>query len=117
MNWSAFEMELVPLAVVTVTFTVPEPAGAMAVIDAEELTVTFVAAASPNATVAPGTKFDPVMVTAVPAEPDEVLRAETVGSAPIDMLPTKHASPWATTDDAEKLPPRERPEPTRALGA
>ena len=63
---------------VTVTFTVPAlPAGVVAVMLVLLTTTTFVAAALPNVTVAPETKFVPVMVTAVPP-PVEPLFGETV---------------------------------------
>jgi hypothetical protein len=52
---------------VTVTVTAPAlPAGVVAVMDVPLTTTTLVAAAVPNVTVAPATKFVPVMVTAVP---------------------------------------------------
>jgi len=52
---------------VTVTVTAPTlPAGVVAVIVVAFTTVTPVAAAPPNVTVAPAAKFVPVMVTAVP---------------------------------------------------
>jgi hypothetical protein len=52
---------------VTVTVTAPAaPAGVVAVIDVLLTTATFVAAVLPNVTVAPATKFVPVIVTAVP---------------------------------------------------
>ena len=51
---------------VTVTFTVPDPAGVVAVIDVAEFTVTPDAALPPKATVSPDAKFVPVTVTAVP---------------------------------------------------
>jgi hypothetical protein len=44
----------VPPAVLTVTSTVPVPAGDVAVIWVEEFTVELVAAIEPNDTVAPG---------------------------------------------------------------
>ena len=50
MNWSAADVAEVPPAVVTVTSTVPVPAGEVAVIWVAELTVTPVAAAAPNVT-------------------------------------------------------------------
>ena len=58
-----------PLCPLTVTATVTAPvlpAGVVAVIDVLLTTTTFVAAALPNVTVAPDTKFVPVIVTAVP---------------------------------------------------
>jgi hypothetical protein len=52
---------------VTLTVTAPAlPAGVVAVIDVLLTTTTFVAAVAPNVTVAPATKFAPVIVTAVP---------------------------------------------------
>jgi hypothetical protein len=52
---------------VTVTVTAPAAcAGVVAVIDVLLTTTTFVAAFVPNVTVAPETKFVPVIVTAVP---------------------------------------------------
>ena len=68
----AAAVTLVPPAVVTVTFTVPEPAGAMAVIWVELLTVKLVAGAPPKLTAVtmelPITlvKLAPVMVTEYP---------------------------------------------------
>src|SRR5579863_2341353 len=46
--------------------TVPEPAGAVAVIWVAEFTVSVVAAVVPNLTAVTPTKFVPVMVTGVP---------------------------------------------------
>jgi hypothetical protein len=52
---------------VTVTVTAPAAcAGVVAVIVVLFVTTTFVAAVPPNVTVAPETKFVPVIVTAVP---------------------------------------------------
>jgi hypothetical protein len=65
-NWSAEPVALVPPGPVTVTSTVPDPDGEVAVIDVAEFTVTPVAAPLPNETVSPEAKFVPVMVTAVP---------------------------------------------------
>ena len=81
MNWSAVLVVLVPPEVVTVRFTVPEPAGEVAVSEVIELSVTFVAAVPPKLTVAPVTKFVPVTVTVVPpaAGPEVGLRELTVG--------------------------------------
>ena len=67
---------------VTVTVTAPAvPAGVVAVIVVLFVTTTFVAAALPNVTVAPDTKFVPVMVTAVPPDVDPLfgLTLLTVG--------------------------------------
>jgi hypothetical protein len=69
---------------VTVTVTAPAlPAGVVAVIVVAFTTTTFVAAALPNFTVAPETKFVPVIVTAVPPAVDPVfgLTLLTVGDA------------------------------------
>jgi hypothetical protein len=58
-----------PLCPFTVTATVTAPAacaGVVAVMVVLLLTTTFVAAVPPNVTVAPVTKFVPVIVTAVP---------------------------------------------------
>jgi hypothetical protein len=65
-NRSAEVLALVPPEFVTVTSTVPLPAGEVAVIDVALLTVKEVAAVPPNFTaVAPVNKV-PVMVTGVP---------------------------------------------------
>ncbi len=55
-----------PYGVVTVRLTEPDPAGATAVIDVEELIVKLVAAAVPNWTWVAPLRFVPVMVTVVP---------------------------------------------------
>ena len=75
-----------PPAPVTVTFTVPDPAGEVAVIDVAEFTVTPDATAPPKATESPGAKSVPVIVTAVPPDtgPDAgetPLTAGTTGAA------------------------------------
>ena len=51
---------------VTVTLTVPLPAGLFAVIEVDESTVALVAEVSPNLTVAGETKPVPAIVTDVP---------------------------------------------------
>jgi hypothetical protein len=86
-NSSAGLTGLVPPGPVTVTSTVPPtfealPAGAFAVIDVAEFTVTPVAALPPKATVSPAAKFVPVTVTAVaPATgPEAGETALTVGA-------------------------------------
>ena len=67
MYWSALLVAEVPPAPVTVTLTVPaDSAGATAVIDVAELTVTLEAAVEPKLTVLPDTKPVPVIVTDVP---------------------------------------------------
>jgi hypothetical protein len=57
---------LVPLGVVTVTSTVPLPAGLVAVICVAVLPVSAVAAAVPNLTAVAALKLVPVMTTDVP---------------------------------------------------
>ena len=59
----------VPLPLVTVTSTVPDPAGAVAVSWVDERTTTDVPGVVPNLTVEPGTKLVPVTVTDVPLPP------------------------------------------------
>jgi hypothetical protein len=56
----------VPPVVVTLTSTVPEPAGAVAVICVAEFTVKPVAAVAPNVTAVAPDRFVPVNVTVVP---------------------------------------------------
>ncbi len=55
-----------PAGVVTVTSTVPAPAGEVAVIWVSELTVNEVAAVAPNATAVAPVNPVPVIVTEVP---------------------------------------------------
>jgi len=72
----------VPPAVVTATFTAPAlPAGVTAVMVVPLTTTTLVPAFAPNATVAPATKFVPVMVNGVPPPngPDVAFSEVTVG--------------------------------------
>ena len=66
MNWSAAEVADVPPVVVTVTSTVPVPAGEVAVIDVAEFTVKPVALVAPNLTAVAPVKLVPVIVTLVP---------------------------------------------------
>ena len=68
---------------VTVTATVPVPAGELAVIDVAELTVTEPAAVPPNLTVSPDAKPVPVIVTLVPPAVGPLVGAmpDTVGAA------------------------------------
>ena len=68
MNWSAEEVALVPFAVVTVTSTVPVPAGAVAMIVVGETTCTFALFTAPKATLDDAVKPVPVMSTCVPPE-------------------------------------------------
>jgi hypothetical protein len=77
-------LPLCPLTV-TVTVTAPAlPAGVVAVIVVLFTTTTLVAAVLPNVTVAPVTKFVPVIVTAVPPAVDPLfgLTLVTVGTGP-----------------------------------
>jgi hypothetical protein len=87
-NWSAELVALVPPGPVTVTSTVPDPAGEVAVIEVAEFTVTPVAGPAPNATVSPAAKFVPVIVTAVPPPtgPPDGDTALTVGAGAGDPL-------------------------------
>nr|WP_280295041.1 hypothetical protein [Nocardia abscessus] len=57
---------LVPPGVVTVTCTVPVPAGATAVIWVAELTVNELAGVAPKLTAVAPVRFVPVMTTVVP---------------------------------------------------
>src|ERR1700737_4266403 len=61
-NWSAALVALVPLGVVTVTSTVPEPAGAVAVICVLLSTLKLDADARPNATAVAPVRLEPVIV-------------------------------------------------------
>jgi hypothetical protein len=65
-NWSDADVADVPAPVVTVTSTVPAPAGDVALICVDEVTVTPVAAVVPNLTPVTPVKLVPVMVTPVP---------------------------------------------------
>ena len=69
MKRSALLIALVPPGVVTVTSTVPEPAGDTAVIEVADFTVTLVAALDPNLTSLAPVRLVPVMVTEVPPPP------------------------------------------------
>jgi hypothetical protein len=75
-------MGLVPPAVVTITSTVPIPAGAVAVIWVALLTVKEPAALLPNLTAVAPEKLVPVMVTLVPPDGGPVfgLTLVTVGA-------------------------------------
>jgi hypothetical protein len=89
---------LVPPGPVTVTSTVPDPDGEMAVIDVAELTVTPVAALPPKETVSPAAKFVPVMVTAEPPEVGPVagftLLTVGTGGAPLHVTTTGEEFAW-----------------------
>jgi hypothetical protein len=82
-NWSAELVALVPPEVVTVTFTVPVPAGLTAVIEVADLTVKLVAAVVPNCTAVAPMKPVPVTVTLLPPAvgPLVGLMPITVGAA------------------------------------
>ena len=73
----------VPIPFVTVTSTVPDPAGLVAVMEVAEFTVTEAAGVAPNETVESPVKPVPVMVTEVPpaAGPKSGLMAVTVGAS------------------------------------
>jgi hypothetical protein len=76
---------------VTVTVTAPALlAGVVAVIDVLLTTTTFVAAVLPNFTVAPETKFVPVIVTAVPPATGPL-----AGDMPVTVGATAYVNPFA----------------------
>ena len=83
MNSSALDVVEVPPPTVTVTSTRPVPAGSVAVICVDELTVKLVAAVLPNLTAVAPVKLAPDITTVVP--PAEVpvlgLKPETTGVA------------------------------------
>ena len=83
MNWSPPDVVDVPPTVVTLTSTVPVPAGDVAVICVAELTVKLLAAVAPKVTAVAPENPVPVIVTDVPpvAGPDVGEIAATVGSA------------------------------------
>ena len=83
MNRSAGAVADVPFGVVTVTSTVPVPAGLSAVIVVALTTVTFVAGTVPKSTAVAPVKPVPVIVTNVPpaAGPEDGLRPVTIGAA------------------------------------
>jgi hypothetical protein len=80
-NRSVELVGLVPAGVVTVTSTVPVPAGDTAVIEVDELTTMPVALAKPNLTAVAPVKPLPVIVTELPpaVDPEVGLILETVG--------------------------------------
>ena len=81
-NWSAGEGELVPPGVVTRMWTVPVPAGEVAVIWEGESTVNPAAAVLPKVTAIAPVNPVPVMTTDVdpPTEPEAGEMPETVGA-------------------------------------
>src|SRR5258707_13110330 len=97
-------MALVPPAVVTVTSTVPTPAGEVAVIWVALLTVKEAAALLPKLTAVAPEKLVPVMVTLVPPDVGPVfgLTLVTVGAA--HCACGSLARPTADTTTAETAP-------------
>ena len=85
MNLSAALTALVPPAVVTVTSTVPLPAGAVAVMVVGVLIVKVAGLPGPKSTALAPVRFVPVMVTVVPPDvgPEVGLIAVTVGAGPV----------------------------------
>ena len=83
MNLSAVLVALVPPDVVTVTSTVPVPAGEVILMEVPLLTVRLVPAVVPNLTPVAPLRLVPVMVTTVPppAGPLLGLMPLTVGAA------------------------------------
>ena len=81
-NWSLDEVADVPSAVVTVTSTVPVPAGLVATI-CVAVSLPIVAATPPNFTAVADARPVPVIVTVVPpaAGPEPGLIADTLGAA------------------------------------
>ena len=65
-NWSPEPVELVPPGVLTVTSTVPEPAGEVAVTCVADSALTPLALVEPNLTSLAPVRFVPVIVTVVP---------------------------------------------------
>ena len=63
---SKSEVALVPAGLVTVTWTIPEPAGGVAVIWVAESTINVVAGLAPNVTAVAPLKLVPVIVTVIP---------------------------------------------------
>ena len=92
-NSSCGPVALVPPVVVTVTFTVPVPAGAWAVIEPSEFTWKLVAPVEPNMTAATSMKWVPVIETLVApdAGPSAGLTPVTVGGGGL----TASVAPWA----------------------
>jgi hypothetical protein len=81
-NWSAADVALVPPSAVTVTSTIPVPAGDVAVICVTPFTVKLVAAVVPNFTAVTAVKFVPMIVTLVPPAVGPLLgvTSDTVGA-------------------------------------
>ncbi|HEX9040945.1 MAG TPA: hypothetical protein VF838_07930, partial [Trebonia sp.] len=105
MNWSAELVALVPPGPVTVTSTVPDPAGDVTVIDVAETTLTPVPALAPNDTVSPAAKPVPLIVTTVPpaAGPltgESPLTAGAGGGVPPHVTITGAEFTWMFTPPA-----------------
>ena len=84
MKWSALEVAEVPPGVVTVTSTVPVPAGEVAEIEVALLTTTPVAALAPKCTAVAPVNPVPVIVTLVPpAVGPDVARIPAACPAPL----------------------------------
>jgi hypothetical protein len=81
-NLSTGDVADVPLGVVTVTSTVPVPAGETAEIDVGELTMNDVAAVVPNVTAVAPVNPLPAMETGVPPASDPEL-----GLMPVTLRP------------------------------
>src|SRR5215470_5515866 len=75
-----------PFGVMTVTSTMPVPAGETDVMLVAEFTVKLVAGVAPKFTAVAPVKLVPVMVTEVPAAPDVGFRTVTVGTAALLMM-------------------------------
>ena len=91
----------------TVTSTVPEPDGAVATREVDEVTVTPVAGLAPKLTVDPESNPVPVTVTAVPPaeEPVNGLIPVTVGaSVAADAVAVGHRTMEPTTTSATTTP-------------
>jgi hypothetical protein len=108
-NWSAEPVALVPPELVTVTSTVPLPAGAVAVIDVALLTVNEVAAVAPNFTAVAPVNDVPVMVTDVPPAPGPLFGAIEITDGgrtwawASRLAPTTDAASATTTKQAARM--------------
>jgi hypothetical protein len=108
-NWPTAPVALLPLEFVTVTSTVPLPAGEVAVIDVALLTVNEVAGVPPNRTAVARMKLSPVMVTGVPpvagplfGEIDVTVGAGTCAWASL-LVPAINATSAATIMPAARI--------------
>ena len=86
---------VVPPGVVTVTSTVPLPAGETAAIEVSEITSKLVAGVEPNEDRARVLRFVPVIVTVVPppSGPSDGLTLATVGGS-CGSAAKVRSSPW-----------------------